>query len=593
MNDIINTKNIYKDINRKINFILKKGFNNIELKYLLEESNNIYNLSYNSNYFKGIAYSFYFKGVYHNYISEFEKAKQFLIQAYNIFEKLNDILSLSRVCLSLGYNFTERNYYLKGLIFYQKILYYLKRYKSLISKDIYIKTLNNIGVIYLKNNLFSKAREYFLQALKIADENNLTNFKVVHYENIGITYVKEKKYDMALFYFNKSIETLNSINIEINKIRGLSYIYYELGNLYKDKKEYDTAYIYFLNSIFYSYKINNNLQILLSNIEILEIFLFYKKFRNFKKHLIFILKLARQIKAVEPMANIYKILSKYFFIRNEFKKALFYKKKYIKYYNNLFKKMVFNKLTSQELELLDLQKEKEMEIIEIKRKKLKEKNIEIKKILSEIEVEINFSKKLFEKIFKSQNLNNGKYTIISNNSNYNKNSNKIYLTQCIYFEGNTYFIMLKIKNFELSGYFISLLIYTIFLKLIKLYGECHNIYIFFVNLLKKILDDKQIKFIKILIGNLIYDGYLKVYSNKNFISIKCIKKDNSNLEVLLENKKRKIITDFQNEQFIIFSFEESKQKLFLNTVNSLNTNFEINNLHDFSNFLLIKKSTII
>lgn len=582
MNNInLKINNSKKRINRIINKILKIGFNNINLDTLSNESKKIYEFSSNINYDYGIGYSFYFQGVIYNYLSKFKDSLILLEKAYKIFDELKDSLSLARVCLPLGNNYTERNIYYKGLVYYQKVLRLSKKSKKIRNSDIIIKALNNIGVIYLKNNLPAIAREYFLKAKDIAYNKNFYNHIPIYLENIAITYRNQKDFNKSIEYFNEAIKNLKSIKIKTNETRGLSLIYYEMGVLYLLKKDYDEAYFYFMNTIFYSMKINNNLQIINSTIGLLKVFYKLKKTYKFKEALLFTLKQSRKIGAIEPILEIYKLFHLFYFnIEKNYKLAYKFLKKYFIIKRKLLNSSLLNKLNNEELEVFHLMQDKEIEIYEIKNKKIKEKNYEIRNTLNLIKTENSFSINLLKNIFKEKYIRNNNIEIFSFIPDFNKNLSIVdfYIKD----KNNLVFIIIKTNSKKIASSFIIFTIFTYFIKYLNLNFSLKDIFDNILYELNKIIKSNnknkkhkgEIK--NLIIGMINLEKLnLKIYSIKKFSNFIVSKNKIIKLKYLLI--KHYYYTELNlkmNKNFTLAIFPEKKSKIeninyeiFLDTAN--------------------------
>ena len=96
-------------------------------------------------------------------------------------------------------------------------------------------TLLNIGVIFKKQNNTDSALYYFLSALKIAEENKMTDHSVPSmYANTGAIMEIKGEYEKALSYYERGIKMAVDIKDDIGKVRnnqGLASYYFRKGNL--------------------------------------------------------------------------------------------------------------------------------------------------------------------------------------------------------------------------------------------------------------------------------------------------------------------------------------------------------------------------
>lgn len=106
-----------------------------------------------------------------------------------------------------------------------------------------VDVLNNLFIYYSQLNP-TKALEYSMQALELAEKNNYQRGKAAALNNIGVIYKNQGVYDVALDYYIKSLR----ISHEIEDKKGLASSMNNIGTVYSLKGVYDKALIYFLES---------------------------------------------------------------------------------------------------------------------------------------------------------------------------------------------------------------------------------------------------------------------------------------------------------------------------------------------------------
>lgn len=82
----------------------------------------------------------------------------------------------------------------------------------------------------MAQNIDSKAYEFFLRALKIAEKFNHQKGIASAYNNIGLIYKERHNSKKALEFFNKSLE----ISKKISEKRGISSVNTNIGNIYAE-----------------------------------------------------------------------------------------------------------------------------------------------------------------------------------------------------------------------------------------------------------------------------------------------------------------------------------------------------------------------
>ena len=75
--------------------------------------------------------------------------------------------------------------------------------------------LNNIGIIYQKQESYDRSLEYHIKSLKIKEEIGDKRGASISYNNIGIIYEKQGTYDLALEYFLKALKIKKKLEINM------------------------------------------------------------------------------------------------------------------------------------------------------------------------------------------------------------------------------------------------------------------------------------------------------------------------------------------------------------------------------------------
>ncbi len=122
----------------------------------------------------------------------------------------------------IGLCFYQQDKLDKALGHYQESL---KLAEEIQDKEGRVVNLNNIGMVYAQKGDYDAAIRDYTKAIEI-DPNNADTFS-----NRGAAYYTEKDYDTAIRDFDKAIELDSE----------LARAFYNRGNAYADKKDYDTA----------------------------------------------------------------------------------------------------------------------------------------------------------------------------------------------------------------------------------------------------------------------------------------------------------------------------------------------------------------
>ena len=185
-----------------------------------------------------------------------------------------------------------KNYYLqknypRALVEVQSLLE-----KSKAKKDVKIEFLATylIADIYDKTKKPEEALIHYKKALNIRNlnniekENNTDNFSDFEYAEvllrIGSTFQKSAKYDSAKIYYKK-LELLNSFNDEILSLKAASFG--NLSGIFEQDSLYETAREYALKAIDIYKKRNNKIDLAATTINLANVYLSEKKYRQSKK----------------------------------------------------------------------------------------------------------------------------------------------------------------------------------------------------------------------------------------------------------------------------------------------------------------------
>lgn len=104
-----------------------------------------------------------------------------------------------------------------------------------------IMVFNDLGKVYAKQDKFARSREYFLQALDIAETQGNTRRKIDAYAYLGQLASREKNYPEAINYYHKVI----SINNLLGNTEMKPYNLMILGKQYHALQKFDSAKLYY------------------------------------------------------------------------------------------------------------------------------------------------------------------------------------------------------------------------------------------------------------------------------------------------------------------------------------------------------------
>lgn len=127
---------------------------------------------------------------------------------------------------------------LKAKYCYEQSIFFFEKSNNSIKTT---NPLNNIGVMYLEAyKEISKAREYYCKALRLFEKYNYIIDKGIYLLNIGETFLYQDNYSKAINYFNEAVD----ISIETDNKNILFALYIHLCDTYLNLYEYDKSYFY-------------------------------------------------------------------------------------------------------------------------------------------------------------------------------------------------------------------------------------------------------------------------------------------------------------------------------------------------------------
>ncbi len=131
----------------------------------------------------------------------------------------------------LGFMYEQQGQQVKALESYQASL---KIQEQINNNEEMIMTLVNIGMVYLQQDNFLLANEYFNKSIAVNQKSvkdSVTLYKA--YNNIATVYQKKKEHEKALEYHFKCLKIAEMIQFE----RGIAMSDYNIGVTYSDQDE--------------------------------------------------------------------------------------------------------------------------------------------------------------------------------------------------------------------------------------------------------------------------------------------------------------------------------------------------------------------
>jgi tetratricopeptide (TPR) repeat protein len=145
-----------------------------------------------------------------------------------------DSVELNSIKVDYAYLKYRQGDYLKAIRVYDQVIPY---FESQNNYRLLVQCLINMAKIKIKQNAFADAMNYFVEALKISEQNEMLDKQALIYGNMGRLYFKEQEYDKCLEVFKKSL----AINEQLGKLENVAVCYQSIGTIYILKEEYVEA----------------------------------------------------------------------------------------------------------------------------------------------------------------------------------------------------------------------------------------------------------------------------------------------------------------------------------------------------------------
>lgn len=265
------------------------------------------------------------------------------------------------------------------------------------------------GIINKNKGFYVTALDNYLKASKISLELKDQGRYSAALNNIGIIYILQENYSKAIYYFNKSLEIEEKRKDPLQK----SIRYFNLGDCYKELGKYNEAIGFYTNSLLIENKLKNKVGIIYAQLGLAEVYLSTKRIADAEQALLEIEKMndafdveskvlflrmngmllkkknqfelaetffiqAKDISESNDLVNeqvkIAQNLSELFELKGDYKKALYHSKKFLNLNNTLKSNHIKNQL--EEMIYQQEIQQKELEIKYLKEQQELAKNNE-------------------------------------------------------------------------------------------------------------------------------------------------------------------------------------------------------------------------
>lgn len=274
-----------------------------------------------NNYKNLVASSLNLIGVIYRNLGNYDKSIEFYKNALKVAESVKDSTQIGFAYTNLGglYRLEGNNnlaleFTLRSLTVFEK----LKMKEGIAYCSI------NIGLIYYRQQDYSKAQEYLDYSLKLRGEINDRRGRAQTLNLMGNVQAAQNKLNEAMQYYGEAEKQYTALSDK----KGLAEVWTGIGRIYYAKKDFAAAAKYYQHALdmsnqisFANGQLTNLINLGLINAQQNNFVIADNNFSN-------ALKIAGEIKDIYSQLECYKSIAEYNEIKEDYKTALFYTKKY-------------------------------------------------------------------------------------------------------------------------------------------------------------------------------------------------------------------------------------------------------------------------
>lgn len=362
------------DTNR-INIVLEIGYLywNINPEKTIEYADQALKLSQKLDYKKGLIRGHEVTGIGYWAQGNYQKALEKYLVAFNLAKDLNKPEIISRILNNQGLVYRNLGNPEKALSLYFRAL---EIAESLVVKKSEAKYLNNIGEVYFNLGEFDKALGFYNKSLIVKEKIKDRNGIAITFINIGNIQEKEKKLSEAFDSYTRAMTIFNSTGHK----RGQSVAINNIGQIYLQQEKYIEAQRHFLESLKLKKEINEQKGLIKVYNNLARIKIHEKNYETAEDYLNSSLRIVEDIGQKEQEIEVYRIFSELNEARHQYRKALFYHKKYNALRDSIFNKEKSKLITEMQTRYESEKKDREIALLN-KENALREREIQIKNLI--------------------------------------------------------------------------------------------------------------------------------------------------------------------------------------------------------------------
>jgi serine phosphatase RsbU (regulator of sigma subunit) len=186
---------------------------------------------------------------------EYIKTSQLLFPALDISDSLNDNPGRLRALNSIGNLYAHQNQYAEAARYYERALTIAKVLNNRVRQGVIMGNLGNIYYMQSqgKPDYLKKSESYYLQALKIAKEEDQPYRALSAINNLSMVYADMKNPEKALELCDSAMVFILANNDSADMVYTLA----NYGRIYRDKLDFKKAIEYYDRQLDISTRLNN------------------------------------------------------------------------------------------------------------------------------------------------------------------------------------------------------------------------------------------------------------------------------------------------------------------------------------------------
>lgn len=291
-----------------------------ELHKAIEFNQQLFSLSFETNYKKGLAQSFLNSGVIFKNKGNMDSAIYYHQESIKLIQEIRWKKGEVIASRSLGIIYAQQANYKKAIEFMSRSVNIAREIKD--NQRIAEGTMN-IGNVYLCLGDYTKALQYYYSALHINEELNNKKAISVIYNNIGNVLMSGNKATQALEYYKKGI----AIQEELGDKEVLGHLYSNLAEIYLVQNDVNNALDYNFKALEVRKAIDNKQGMIISFGSIGSVCLKQKKFKEALNYQFKSMELAEKFGFKRECGEAYDAIGKIYEETGNYASALIYYEK--------------------------------------------------------------------------------------------------------------------------------------------------------------------------------------------------------------------------------------------------------------------------